>query len=82
MDFHGIIPEAEGRCPIGDLSFCAGKGDQAKYFLKDRKGQFYPILTDPADCGSVILSYKETNLLMKKEDLKKAGIKRFRIYAG
>ena len=44
--------------------------------------QFYPILTDPADCGSVILSYKDTNLLTKKEDLKKAGIKRFRIYAG
>lgn len=92
MDFHGIIPEAAagGRIPVmtsahcllGDLNFCARKDNREKYFLKDRKGQFYPILTDPADCGSVILNDKDTNLLMKKEDLKKAGVKRFRIYAG
>jgi hypothetical protein len=74
--------EAEGRCAVGDLNFYGREGERKKYFLKDRKGQFYPILTDPADCGSVILSYKDTNLLTKKEDLKKAGVKRFRIYAG
>ncbi|HVI40442.1 MAG TPA: U32 family peptidase, partial [Anaerovoracaceae bacterium] len=74
--------ETEGRCPVGDLNFCGLKEEQAGYFLKDRKGQFYPILTNYADCRSVILSHKDTNLLMKKEELKKAGIYRFRIYAG
>ena len=74
--------EAEGRCPVGDFNFCARKEDQGRFFLKDRKGQFYPILIEPTDCRSVILSCKETNMLMMKADLKKAGIKRFRIYAG
>lgn len=37
-------------------------------------------ISDPADCRSIILSHKETKLLMKKEELKKAGLSRFRIY--
>lgn len=91
MDFHGVIPEVvlKGKIPlmtsehfpIGDINLCAEKDEQERFSLKDRKGQFYPILTNPADCRSVILSHKETNLLMWKDDLKKSGIKRFRIYA-
>jgi len=91
MDFHGVIPEVvlKGKIPlmtsehflVGDLNLCAQKEEWERFSLKDRKGQFYPILTNPADCRSVILSHKETNLLMWKDDLKKSGIKRFRIYA-
>jgi len=73
--------EAEGRCLVGDLNLCTCKEEPAEVFLKDRKGQFYPILTNPDDCRSIVLSHKETNLLMSKKDLKKAGIYRFRIYA-
>lgn len=90
MNFHGIVPEvaAGGRIPVmisehclvGDLNFCGGNNEAAKLLLRDRKGQYYPILTDPSDCRSTILSHKETNLLTIKENLKKAGIKRFRIY--
>jgi collagenase-like PrtC family protease len=91
MDFHGVIPEAaisgkilvttSEHCVASDLNFCGKKCEQTSIFLKDRKGQFYPILTNPADCRSVILSYKETNLTAQKEALKNAGISRFRIYA-
>lgn len=91
MDFHGVIPEVvlKGKIPLmtsehflaGDLNLFAQKEEQERFSLKDRKGQFYPIVTNPADCRSIILSHKETNLLMWKDDLKKSGIKRFRIYA-
>ena len=91
MNFHGVIPEVvlQGKipvmtsehCTVGDLNLCACKEEQADTFLRDRKGQFYPILTNPDDCRSIVLSHKETNLLMNKKDLKKAGIYRFRIYA-
>jgi collagenase-like PrtC family protease len=91
MNFHGVVPEIAigGKIPVmisehcvaSDLNFCGKKCEQTNIFLKDRKGQFYPILTNPSDCRSVILSHKETNLLMQKEALKNAGIYRFRIYA-
>ena len=90
MEFHGVVPEVavggripvmvSGHCPVGDLNFCGGRKEQKDFFLKDRKGQFYPILADPEDCRSMILSHRETNLSLRKEDLKKAGLKRFRIY--
>lgn len=84
MDFHGIEPEiaAGGKIPvmISEHNFCGTQEEQNGFFRKDRKGQFYPVLTDAASCRSAILTHKETNLLMRKEDLKKAGPKRFRIY--
>ncbi len=90
MNFHGVIPEVvlKGKIPlmtseyspVGDLNLCAHNEEQERFSLKDRKGQFYPILTNHSDCGSVILSHKETNLLMWKDDFKKSGIKRFRFY--
>lgn len=91
MDFHGVVPEVafQGRIPLmtsahflpGDLDFCAGHGKAGDFFLKDRKGQLYPVITDLADCRSTILSYKEINLSIK-DDLKKSGVYRFRIYTG
>ncbi|HYE67927.1 MAG TPA: DUF3656 domain-containing protein, partial [Anaerovoracaceae bacterium] len=68
-------------CPVGDLNLCACEEEPTDTFLRDRKGQFYPLLTNPDDCRSIILSHKETNMLTSKKDLKKAGIYRFRIYA-
>jgi hypothetical protein len=34
---------------------------------KNRKGQYYPIVTNSADCRSVILSCKDTNLLIERK---------------
>lgn len=92
MDFHGVVPEAavKGRIPVmtsehslaGDPNHRGEISAAGRLFLKDRKGQFYPVLTDPADGRSIILSHKETNLFPQGEELKKAGINRFRIYAG
>ncbi len=73
--------EAGGRCIASDRNFCGKRCEQTNIFLKDRKGQFYPILTNPADCRSIILSYRETNLIAQKDVLKNAGVSRFRIYA-
>ncbi|HML37680.1 MAG TPA: U32 family peptidase [Bacillota bacterium] len=92
MDFHGVVPEValQGRIPLmtsvhcllGDFDLCGSHGEAGEFFLKDRKGQLYPVITDPADCRSTVLSYKEMNLPIKKDDLKKSGVYRFRIYAG
>ena len=89
MDFHGIIPEVviKGKIPVmtsehclvGDLNFCTCNEEEDQYYLKDRKGQFYPILTSSKACQNMILSHKDTNLLKEKNELKNAGIKRFRI---
>ncbi len=96
MDFHGVVPEvaAGGRIPVmisehclfaqssvGDLNFCGSCNKKTGLFLQDRKGEYYPVLTDPAGCRNTILSCRETDLNTQKIDLKKAGIKRFRIYA-
>lgn len=91
MNFHGVVPEVaiSGKIPVmtsehciaSDLNFCGKKCEQTNIFLKDRKGQLYPIVTNPADCRSVILSFKEIRLAAQKEALKNAGISRFRIYA-
>lgn len=74
-------------CPVGDLSFncrdCSpekGCPGLTGYSLKDRRGQYYPILTDSYHCRSLILSHKEINLLKTREEMKKAGVRRFRIY--
>ncbi len=72
--------KAAGRCVASGLNFCGKKCEQTNIFLKDRKGQLYPIITNLDDCRSVILSNKETNLLMQREGLKNEGICRFRIY--
>lgn len=90
MDFHGVAPEVviKGRipvmtsehCPVGDLDFCVWGGKQGRFLLKDRKEQLYPIIANGEGCQSMILSHKETNLLRKKEELKRAGIYHFRIY--
>ena len=92
MDFHGVIPEAviKGRipamvsehCMVGDLKLCPCNKEEERFYLKDRKGQLYPVLINSNGCSSMILSQKETNLTMRKTELKKAGIKRFRIYVG
>jgi len=66
MNFHGVIPEVAigGRIPVmtsehciaGDLGFCGKNEPQTDFFLKDRKGQFYPVITNSDNCTSVILS--------------------------
>ncbi len=88
MDFHGVIPEAvfKGRIPVMTSEHCfigdpVHGGGAGRYFLKDRKGQFYPVLTDPAGGRSMILSGRETDLSGWKEALKREGIHRFRVYA-
>ena len=81
---HCFIRDPEpGKRP----GFHTNKGETGRYssetgcyFLKDRKGQLYPVLTDPSDGRSLILSHKETDLAVWKEALKKAGIHRFRVY--
>ncbi len=90
MNFHGVTPEVviQGRipvmtseyCPLGDLDFCVREKEQDRVFLKDRKCKYYPIIKNPEKCQSVILSQKETDLCRKKDDLRKAGVSRFRIY--
>ncbi|HWQ79851.1 MAG TPA: U32 family peptidase [Anaerovoracaceae bacterium] len=96
MDFHGVTPEViiKGRIPLMTSEHCfirdleppkgadlsKGKAETGDYFLKDRKGQFYPVITDPGIGRSLILSHKETDLAGWKEALKKAGIRRFRVY--
>lgn len=89
MDFRGVIPEVilKGRIPLMTSEHCLDEDldhpkneDAGSYFLKDRKGQFYPVLTDTSNRRSIILSYKETDLSGWKDALKKAGVRRFRVY--
>lgn len=79
MNFWGVTPEViiKGRIPLMTSEHCLAEEGS---FLKDRKGQFYPVLTDSSDRRSIILSYKETDLSGWKDALKKAGIRRFRVY--
>jgi hypothetical protein len=89
MNFHGVMPELAigGRisvmtsehCPVKDVASCKCDEEQ-EYYLKDRKGYLYPILTNPADCRSIILSHKETKPELSKEERKRAGIHHLRIY--
>jgi putative protease len=90
MDFHGVTPEVviKGRIPLmtsehdfrGDLELSEEQDAACTYFLKDRKGQLYPLLTDALDRRSTILSYRETDLSAWKGALMGRGICRFRIY--
>ncbi len=89
-DFHGVTPEDVNEvriqvvtcehCPLRDLNFCGGNGIWENIFLKDRRTQHYPIIANLNGYQSRILRQKQTNWSTKKEELKKAGIKRFRIY--
>ena len=45
--------EAEGRCLVGDLSCCTCK-EEDKFYLKDRKSQFYLIIVNPKTCQNII----------------------------
>ena len=80
INFWDVIPEVviKGRIPLMTSELCLVEDG---CFLKDRKGQLYPVLTDSSDSRSIILSYKETDLSGWKDALKKAGIRRFRVYA-
>ena len=90
MNFHGVTPGVviQGRisvmiskyCTLGDLNFCGGNEEGQPFFLENRKVQYYPIITNPDGCQSVLLSHKQINLSQKKADLKKVGINHFRIY--
>ncbi|MCI1931195.1 MAG: DUF3656 domain-containing protein [Clostridia bacterium] len=58
------------QCPIGNFSggkekgmFCSQKGKAGGYFIKDRKGEKFEIMTDCRQCVSFILNGKPLFLL-------------------
>ncbi len=89
MDFHGVIPEltiggkipvmTSEHCLIGDLKH-SDFNEEQKYYLKDRRGEFFPVLISRTDCRSTVLSHKDIKPPLSKDELKKAGIKHLRIY--
>jgi len=87
MDFHGVIPEVviDGRIPLMISEHCI-QGDldnecnENNFYLKDRKGEFYPMLKNCGTCQSVIFSYKSSSNIIYKEKFRSKGINRFRIY--
>lgn len=63
-------------CPVKAYGFCRkdGKG----YFLRDRKGESFPILCAP-DCTARLLNSKPVYMADKLADLKKTGIDGLRL---
>lgn len=96
MDFHQVIPEVvisgkiplmtSEHCIIGDLNHCKSLNycktlNPDKYFLNDRKGEFYPIIKDCKTCKSIIFSYKNNKNQDCMKKLRQIGVNRFRIYS-
>lgn len=53
-------------CPVGDAANCrgcdeTGACDSGRYFLSDRKNQFYPLLTRKMDCQSLLFREEPLN---------------------
>lgn len=96
MDFHEVTPEAviKGRSPVmtsehsffDDLNAAAGPpqspadAGQGYYYLKDRKGEYYPFFREEKTGRNIILSHRIRDLWNEKEALTASGIFRFRIY--
>lgn len=74
-------------CPMGDLK---QKSDftvkncllcrKGQYFLKDRKGEMYPVLGCPDDCTSIIFSANSEIDQKKYREAKDKSIETLRIY--
>lgn len=60
-------------------STCGLCMNKNKYYLKDRNGEKYRIITDVKSHTSYLLNYKKTNLINDIPTLKNIGINNFRI---
>ena len=92
-DAYGEII-AYGRIPVMNTKYCAvgcvsggfSKGEKCsavclkgKYYLKDRIGAEFPIISDRIGCNSIILNSKIIYIPDEIKELSEAGIKTFRI---
>jgi len=92
-DVYGEII-AYGRIPVMNTKYCAvgcvsggfSKGERCssiclkgKYYLKDRIGAEFPIISDRIGCNSIILNSKIIYIPDEIKELSQAGIKTFRL---
>ncbi len=54
---------------------------QGQWALRDRKNASFPVVPDPRDCSAVLYSHSVTDRTAGTEQMKAAGISRFRICA-
>jgi len=74
---YGYLPlMVTHQCPIGNFAsdkksgkFCEKKNTTEKYFLKDRLGMKFPIVTDCDECISYILNSQPILLLASMDEL-------------
>ncbi len=68
---YGYLPlMVTQQCPVGNYAggkqagqFCSEKGNEDLYFLKDRKGMKFPLMTNCRECNCTILNSKPLFLL-------------------
>lgn len=68
---YGYLPlMVTQQCPVGNYAggknsgqFCSKKGNEDLYFLKDRKGMKFPLMTNCRECNCTILNSKPLFLL-------------------
>jgi len=84
---HGRIPMMISEfCAVGsylgksDAATCSGACSKGPFFLRDRKGEEFPVITDDA-CRMHILNAKELNMLPYVDRFMSAGVKKIRIEA-
>lgn len=83
----GSTPAAGGGAGAGltALKHCCSEHSKkhycrmGRYELEDRKGERFPLVLDDRTCRCTVMSYKPADYTRDLPQLKKAGIKRFRV---